>query len=264
MRAKEKKNLVKVGAFVVGLVAVGMVLVVAIGKEDSLFESKVTLRAHVNNADKLRTGSPAELKGLRIGHVADVQIIADDRVEITISIRESDLKWIKQDTQVSVSNAGLVGDKFLEFIGGTPEAPRFRPSKDILTGVAQLDFKAMAQKGSNIAETAERVLLKVETIVDGLDARKINQTVDGLAKTATHMAPAAAKMDRAMERMSKATERLDAVMARLQTGPGSAHSLIYDDALHADLRKLLGGAERNSVIKYFIRESIKKAPAKPE
>jgi hypothetical protein len=40
--------------------------------------------------------------------------------------------------------------------------------------------------------------------------------------------------------------------------------LIYDDALHADLRKLLGGAERNTVIKYFIRESIKKAPPKSE
>jgi phospholipid/cholesterol/gamma-HCH transport system substrate-binding protein len=38
--------------------------------------------------------------------------------------------------------------------------------------------------------------------------------------------------------------------------------LIYDDAVYDNLRKLFGGAERSSVIKYFIRESIKKAPKK--
>ena len=46
-------------------------------------------------------------------------------------------------------------------------------------------------------------------------------------------------------------------MSRIENGPGTMNSMIYDDGLHDDLRSLLGGASRNKIIKYFIRESIK-------
>jgi phospholipid/cholesterol/gamma-HCH transport system substrate-binding protein len=40
------------------------------------------------------------------------------------------------------------------------------------------------------------------------------------------------------------------------------NSLIYSDDVHEELRALLGGANRNKVIKYFIRESIKNSEQK--
>lgn len=264
MRAKEKTNLVKVGFFLTGLLAVVMVFIVSMGKESSLFESKAVITARVKNADKLKSGAVVELKGLRIGFVDDITIISDDTVEITLSVRGDDVKWIKKDSLVSISNAGLVGDKYLEITPGTPEAPSFNPEKDVLTGEESMDFKAMAAKGTEIANSTERIMQKIDLLLEQIDAKKINLAVDGFAKTATHMAPAVEKMDKAMGRLGSGLDRLDQILARVQNGPGSAHGLIYDDGVHEDLRKLLGGAERNTVIKYFIRESIKKAPKKGE
>jgi len=63
MRAQDKTNLVKVGMFVTALSIVMMILIVAIGKESSLFSPKSTIRARVVNAENLKTGAVVELKG---------------------------------------------------------------------------------------------------------------------------------------------------------------------------------------------------------
>jgi phospholipid/cholesterol/gamma-HCH transport system substrate-binding protein len=65
-----------------------------------------------------------------------------------------------------------------------------------------------------------------------------------------------------MAKLEKTATSAEKIMARIEKGPGTLNSMIYDNALHEDLRALLGGASRNKVIKYFIRESIKKSESK--
>ena len=263
MRAKDKSNLIKVGIFVTLLTAVLMVMVVAIGKESSLFEPRITIRAHVANAESLKPGAVVDLRGLRIGHVEDININGPELVEVTLLITQKNLRWIRKDSKVEISNAGLVGDKFLQIKGGSEEAGAFDPASDVLAYEASFDLKAIAAKGGNIADKAERVLNRLDVLLDAVDPQKVATTLDGISRTADNMGRATAPLGAMAQKMDAASGRLDDVMKRVQQGPGSAHAMIYDDALYEDLRKLLGGAERNSVIKYFIRESIKKAPAKP-
>lgn len=262
MRAKEKTNVIKVGIFLTALMAVAMVFIVSMGKESGLFDRKAVVRAQVKNADKLKTGAVVELKGLRIGFVDDIKIISDDTVEIMMTVSQEDVRWIKKDSKVAINNAGLVGDKYLEITAGSVESPSLNPEKDMLFGEESLDFKAIAAKGTSIADSTERILQKIDLILEQLDIKKINQAVDGFTKSTTHMGPAMEKMDKSMGHLNSSLARMDQILERIQKGPGSAHGLIYDDGVHEDLRKLLGGAERNTVIKYFIRESIKKAPKK--
>lgn len=259
MRAKDKSNLTKVGFFVSALVAVLMVFIISIGKETSLFESKVVLKARVPNAEKVKVGAVVELKGLRVGYVEDVSIIGEDAVEVLLLVREKNLRWIKKDCKISIANAGLVGDKMVEITGGSPDAPIFNPEQDVLGAEEGMDLKNLANKGSEIASTTERLMHKAEALIDQLEKHKLHSAIENLAKGAEHLAPATAKMDKAMGHLVSATERLDGVLTRVQKGPGTIHDLVYDDQVYENLRKLLGGAERNSVVKYFVRESIKNA-----
>lgn len=262
MRAQDKSNLVKVGIFVTALSIVMMIMIVAIGKESSLFSPKSTIRARVLNAENLKPGAVVELKGLRIGTVEDIVIKGLEEVEISLSVTTENLNWIKQDSKVAIQNAGLVGDKYIEIKGGDPESAKFNPEKDILSAEPSLDLKAMATKGGNIADKADRIMTKIELILAAIEPEKINKMITGLSTSAENFAKASAPMSSASKKMDQAMGRLDQVMSRVEAGPGTAHSLIYDDQVYESLRKLMGGAERNSVIKYFIRESIKKAPEK--
>jgi ABC-type transporter Mla subunit MlaD len=272
VRKKDQRNLIKVGAFLTVLTAVMMVMIISIGKEHSVFEPKVNLSARVENVQNLKPGSYVELKGIRVGTVSDIRIIADDAVSVTITMLRRELQWVKADSKISIQNAGLVGDKYLEIFGGTPEAPVFNPERDVLLGGDRGGFNQILEKGENIAGTTDRILRRIDTLLQKLDdGGKIVDTMSSIQRASTHleaitrelrdaqMGSVAKNINASMERVNKSTASMERIFTRLENGPGTMHSLIYDDGLHDDLRALLGGAQRNKVIKYFIRESIKKS-----
>lgn len=275
MRKKDQSNLLKVGVFISFLTLVMMIMVVSIGKENSIFDSKVEIRAMVANVSNLKVGSYVELKGIRIGAVKRIMIASEEEVEVTMTILEEQLRWIKNDSKVSISTAGLVGDKFIEIYGGYKTSPVLNPAKDILISENVTDLKKIMTKGESIASMAERILTKIDTILYNLDdGKKIVSSVDSLHKTIANLEKLSlelreAKMGRmvgnvnaTMAQLNKASHSMEKIMTRIEHGPGTMNSMIYDDSLHEDLRALLGGAQRNKVIKYFIRESIKNSEKK--
>lgn len=267
-RKKDKRNLVRVGAFITLLSVVLMIMVASIGKESSLFAPKVTIRARVGNVSNLKAGSYVELKGIRVGTVKAIDIISEDEVEISFSILERELKWIREDTRVKISNAGLVGDKFLELVGGSKEGGKFHPEKDILYSEDTGGFDAILSKGQNIAEVTNRIMLKLDGILTGMDdGKRIVEAMNSLSKTSQNLEVITRELKDAhigtmVKSVNSSMGSVERIMTRIEKGPGTMNSLIFDDGLHDDLRGLLGGAQRNKVIKYFIRESIKKSEKK--
>lgn len=272
MRKKDQNNLVKVGIFVSALTIILMIMVVSIGKESSLFQPKTSIKARVPNVSNLKVGSYVELKGIRIGSVTGISIVSEDEVQIEMRILESELKWIKEDSRVSISTAGLVGDKYVEVYRGTKEAPSFNPEKDFLISEDSVDVKQIMNKGDSIAKVTERILNKLDNVMVKLgDGKMLVDTVTSLNKAASNMEKISSELKDAnmgqmvknvnmsMGNLTKASSSLDRILTRVEKGPGTLNSLIYDDSAHDDLRTLLGGAQRNKVIKYFIRESIKKS-----
>jgi phospholipid/cholesterol/gamma-HCH transport system substrate-binding protein len=275
MRKKDHNNLLRVGAFVTGLTIMLMVLIISIGKENSIFESKIDLKARVENVSNLKPGSYVELKGIRVGTVSNIAIISGEEVEITITILASHLKWIKKDSKVSVSTAGLVGDKFLEIYDGTKDAPTFDPKHDFLVAESVADFKKILTKGESIATITERILNKVDHLLTNIeDGKTIVKTINSFQKSSENLekitnelreaniAKTVNNINSSMNKLDKTTASMERIMLRVEKGPGTVNSLIYDDGLHDDLRALLGGAQRNKVIKYFIRESIQNSERK--
>ena len=270
VRKKDKINMVKVGAFVAGLTLILMIIIVSIGKESALFEPKIDIKARVASVSNLKSGSYVELKGIRVGSVTEVEIISEDEVEIIMTILEKELRWIKQDSKVSISTAGLVGDKFVEIYNGTKDAPIFNPNKDILISEDLTDLKKIITKGDSIATVTERILNKLDHILVKLgDGKTIIDAMNSLNKASGHLESVSSELKAAqmgkmisnvnmsMANLNKASASMDRILTRVEKGPGTMNSVIYDESLHDELRALLGGAQRNKVIKYFIRESIK-------
>ncbi len=263
LRKKDESNFIRVGMFITILVTFLMILIVSIGKENSLFKSKVKLKAQVENVQNLKVGSYVELKGIKVGTVDSITIKAEDQVEIQFTILESELKWVKKDSKVMISTAGLVGDKFLEIYHGTKGAQVFNPSEDILFSEHQSDFKHILTKGESIASITERILNRIDTVLYNMeDGKKLIDTLETMNRASLNIEKITqeireARLGQSLKTMQSTAGRMDKIMSRIEHGPGTLNSLIYDDSLHEDLRAVLGGASRNKVIKYFIRESIK-------
>ena len=267
-RQKDEKNFIKVGVFITLLTLVLTIMILSIGKENSFFESKIDLRARVESVSNLKPGAYVELKGIRVGTVEAIDIISDEEVEITLRILESKLKWIKQDAKISISTAGLVGDKFLEIYNGSKSAPQIDPAKDILVSENLADMKMIMSKGESIATITERILTRLDQIIYNMDdGKKIVDTMNSLQKSSLNLEKITselrdAQLGATVKKVNSSMSSLERILKRIEQGPGSMNSIIYDDGVHEDLRALLGGASRNKVIKYFIRESIKNSERK--
>jgi ABC-type transporter Mla subunit MlaD len=267
-REKDQKNFTKVGIFISVLTIIVMIIVASIGKESSIFESKITIKARVPNVSNLKVGSYVELKGIRIGTVTDIFIASDDEVEISMKILNKELRWIKKDSKITISNAGLVGDKYVEIYKGSKEAGAFNPNQDVLLSEEVTDLRKIMNQGDAIAKLTENVLFKLDNILIQIgDGQKIIETFNSMNKSASHMEQITTELKRAqlgevVNNLNRASSSLDRVLNQVENGPGTMHSLIYDESVHDDMRSVLGGAQRNKTIKYFIRESIKKSEAR--
>lgn len=262
-RKEDQKKLLKAGAFLSFLTVVLMIMIISIGKENSFFESKTLLRARVSNVSNLQPGSYVELRGIKIGTVNKIEIISEDEVEISMKVLQSQIKWIKKDAQVSISTAGLVGDKFLEILPGSKNSQSIDPLKDILSSQKKEMFNELVDKSGSIANSTEKVMTHLEALVS---SKKFEEFVDAIHKSSLNLEKITqdlqqAKLNDSVKGLVKTTKRMDHILNQVEHGPGTLHSMIYDESLHEDLRALLGGAQRNKMIKYFIRQSIKKSEA---
>lgn len=268
-RKKDKQNLVKVGAFISLLTLVLMVMVASIGKESAIFAPKATVKARVGNVSNLKPGSYVELKGIRVGTVQSIDIINEEEVEILFTVLEKEMKWIRKDTTVAISNAGLVGDKFLEIKGGSKEAGNFDPEKDVLLSENAAGFDQMMKKGQNIANVTNDIMIKIDNILTSMENGKtIVATAESIQKASANLEAITrelkdARLGTMVNSVNRSMGSMERIMSRIEKGPGTMNAMIYDDSLHDDLRALLGGAQRNKVIKYFIRESIKNSEKNP-
>jgi len=245
MRPHERKNLIKVGAFISCLSILFVVFVAILGVQEKTFESKITLKTRMENVQNLKRGGKVHLRGIKIGSISAIEFVSLDTLEVTMRIVERYSKWIKKDSVVSLKTEGVLGDKFVEIQGGTAEAAQVT-DMDLLKTDQGFGVKEFINKGENILTTSTRVLAKMENILDQLGRNN---------RLATSME----NFSKASNKLPTTVAKLDSILTRVEKGPGNIHRLIYDESIYNDLRTLLGGAQRSSILKYFVRETIKKS-----
>lgn len=263
IRPHERKNMVTAGIFVSILLIVTAVSIFLLGKERSVFENKITLYTEVDNAQNLKSGAFVQFKGIKIGTVEKVEVASLTSIRISLSINANMQKWIHSDSYIMFKTEGVLGDKFLEILGGTEDSPIVKEG-EILKVRQSPNIANFITKGEDIIVTASRVLVKIDKLLSRVDGDKIAITLDNINRSSLETKNILSSLNpkeiRATLKSVKMTSQsLSSISKQVQEGPGSLHSLIYDRAVHDDLQSLLGGANRSKVLKYFIRESIKKS-----
>ena len=259
MRDQEKRNLIKTGIFMSSLLAVLMIFATLIGKENKWLSPKLTIKASVPSANNLKEGGIVQLQGINIGRVEKIQIAGPNEVSLTLEITQEHLKWIKKDSKVDISSQGLVGDKLLKISAGSKDSSPFDPDVDVLKSDDSLNIPDLARAGGEIAQQADKVLLKLEQFLDQLNKdQMVSKTLSNLSQAATKLNSILDDMQRRgfTQKLTSSMGQLDQAMARLNNGPGTLHSLIYEDELYNRLNQIVGGAGRSDVLKYFIRKSL--------
>ncbi len=261
MRPEDRKNILLTGIFVSVLLVITAISLFLISKENKLFSTKSIVNTTVSNAQSLREGAAVHFKGIKVGSVNKIEIISVTEINFRLQIETEYLRWIKTDSHIAFRTQGVLGDKYLEILGGGEESPAIADGAHLITD-ENSQFDKFINQGEDVLVVAGRILQKLDTILGPVDNNRITNILNNLEKSSDKMnkvfsAVEPKSLANTISGLGKASQTLGNVMERVEKGPGSAHSLIYDPTVHEDLKALLGGAQRSRVLQYFIRETIK-------
>ncbi len=113
----------KIGAFV--LVAVlGIVLTIgAVGVKQELFTPKTSIHFLTDSAQDIAKGTAVKLRGFNIGNVERLTLTDDARVQVTLSIRDDHMQWVRKDSRARLLKEGLIGAAIIDITPGSAPAP---------------------------------------------------------------------------------------------------------------------------------------------
>lgn len=269
MRPHEIKTTIKAGVFILILTFGGAIITFMIGKESSVFQEKAIIYTEVNDAKFLKEGAPVLLNGIKIGKVVSIEMQQVQNIKISLSILETFLPLIKTDSYCSIVTIGMLGDKYIGITGGSPTSESLKPGMP-LKFEEKGEVTAFIDRGQDLLIKANQSLIHLNSLLTEINKNSnigdtlhnINQVTknfNNLTKGLTKLTYTYAQFDlkKVEDKLVSTLDNVQKLTSQINKGPGTLHSLIYDPSLHDDMRSLMGGAQRNKLLKYFIRESIK-------
>lgn len=223
----------RVGAFLAVSALIVLAVVVIVGVRQDLFTPKSTLIFHDVSGRDLAEGMQVVTRGFRIGKVDSIRLDETGRVEVRLAIRDSYLRWIRQDSTARIPTKAFIGDARIEISPGTPQSPPIEPGS-VIAFEREPDLSEIAKR---VMEDVKPVLLSVKNLVEYLDDPQgdVKQAIAGVNQLAAGLNETRAGVDRTIVQLGG---RIDALAANIEA--------LLDDA---------GGTVRSADA--FVREDLR-------
>jgi len=162
------------------ILTIGIALVTSGGQ---MFKSKFTLRARMPQVEGLKPGAFVRLAGVEIGSVGRVSFSRENgltSVLVEMRINEEFRDQLHADATAQLGTIGLLGDKYIEIIPGSPSLPLVQPG-EVIPGEAPSPLEDFSAQAQSTLEQVDRLSRRFENLLvklsegEGSAARLINE-----------------------------------------------------------------------------------------
>lgn len=251
---------IKAGIFLFCGIVVVMLTIMFMGGSKSLFEKQYKLYMDISDAGGLAKGAAVRSGGLKIGRVGDITFSETfENVRVTLLLDESYRNRVREDSVVRFQTQGVLGDKFLEITGGSQDRAALA-SGAVIPAEAGKDLNAMLSDGTNAVQLLKENLANLKVLTGALAKHnQMENIMKDLTETTSNMREITKQMksSNAMAELGTTMKNLRVVSDRVKNGEGTVGALFSDATLYEDLKNLIGGANRNNVLKFFVRQAVK-------
>lgn len=244
------------------LTALTVLIFLLSGSTGGLFTHKLTFRAYFENANGLKVGAPVTLDGVTIGNVTSVRIVPHhepNSVEVITKVGTKYLSAMHTDSAVAITQAGVLGDAFLDISSAHATGPEPKDNDTLLVS-NKPGLQDVIGSSQESIQSINQVIKKVGVLVDTLNtgkgtaamilndptvAHKIVLTIDQLQALTQSIASGKGsigkllKDDELYEHANDTIAKLNKIATRLDNGEGSAGKLLKDEALYKNLNATL-------------------------
>src|SRR5262245_2095892 len=170
-------RLARLGAFILGALLILTFVVFRIGDKSFLFSSTYQLQAPFDDVAGLGNGAEVRFGGVHVGTVDLIRLPnkPGEKVLVIMNVESSTRKLIRKNSVVSIETEGLLGNKYVTILAGTPEAPAVQEG-DTLPSQPPLDFSDLIKKTEGILDSTQSALQNVNNAT--ADMKSITGKID--------------------------------------------------------------------------------------
>lgn len=247
---------VKVGIFVgIGLLLSALALIMS-GGEKSLFEGSYRYKVNYSQVDGLQAGSTVKIAGFRVGSVENVYFKDDGSIECVVTVLKKYTRFVRKDSIAQIGTQGVLGDKYINITVGSQNTPPLEDGS-LITSEHSKELKDYLSKGDHLIDNLNKSVAHLESILSSFNREgRAEKFFKNLSATAESMSHATKDLPQASKEMQISASHIKSIMSKIDRGEGTIGAIINDPSLYDDLKSLLGGANRNRVLKYFIKKSV--------
>jgi phospholipid/cholesterol/gamma-HCH transport system substrate-binding protein len=234
MENKDNKQIVKLGAFVVGGIAIFLGSLFYLGREGNLFNKTFMVSAAFKNVEGLKEGDNVWLSGVKIGMVKRVQIVAEGKVIVNLSLKDKQNEFIKKDATAFVGSDGLVGNKIVIIKPGTVQ--QTIQDNDTINAFSPTDTQELINLAKEVGENTRAITQDMklisaklnngegilgELLQDGDIATELRKTVAALKETSENSKKIALETRRLLNELTEG----NGLMAKLISDTSYSNSI---------------------------------------
>lgn len=250
----------RLGMFIAGGIAVFVIAIFIIGKQQNLFNPVFKLTTNFLNVSGLQVGNNVRFSGITVGTVDNITIINDSTVEVDLMIKKTVQQFIKADCVASIGSEGIIGDRVVIINQGSNNAALAIDGQKILSKepVETDDIIVSLQATSVNAEVITLQLAEIMTninngqgtlgrlIQDSTVAENINQIIgnfktssEGLDETIEvtkeNVFAFMQSLQKTVAKTEVASNQLGEIMIKINSGEGTLGRLIQDTTLSTNI-----------------------------
>ena len=154
----------RLGLFVVIGIIFFIGIIFLIGRQQNLFTSEIKVSTEFRNASGLKVGNMVRFSGIAIGTIENIAIINDSTVKVDMNIKDDVKKFIKTDSEASISSEGVIGDKILVISQGSASGKSIKDGQK-LHSFEPVEFSDIMESVKVSAENAEIITDELATLL---------------------------------------------------------------------------------------------------
>jgi phospholipid/cholesterol/gamma-HCH transport system substrate-binding protein len=155
----------------------------------------------------LTEGGSVQYNGISVGTVADLSLAPDDPRKVVAHVKLRANTPVKVDTRAKLSFTGLTGTAFIQLTGGTPGAAALVAHGDEVP-VIRTEASAL----QNIAETANRLVARLDEVLSDENIANIHKTLAHIEKTSRALGDSSGDIGALIANARTSSEKLSATL----------------------------------------------------
>lgn len=262
----------RLGMFIAGGIAVFVIAIFIIGKQQHLFDPVFKITTSFLNVSGLQVGNNVRFSGITVGTVDNITIINDSTVQVDLMIKKSVQQFIKADSKAGIGSEGIIGDRVLIITQGSNDAAIATDGQKILSKepVETDDIIVSLQATSVNAEVITLQLAEIMTdinngrgtlgklIQDSTVAENIDQIIGNFKKSSEGLDETIKvtkentfafmkSLQKTVAKTEVASNQLGEIMTKINSGEGTLGRLIVDTTLATNLDVTVVNLKESSV-----------------